>query len=86
MGKLPATQGVPGFAYVLCEVEALKQSRGNARSLTMDTWVKGLVNRGDMYFGGDGPLATYIVYYLYIYMYIHHIYILYIYISYIYIS
>lgn len=31
-------EGVPGFAYVLCELEALKQSRGNARSLTMDIY------------------------------------------------
>ncbi|CAK9064310.1 2-aminoethylphosphonate--pyruvate transaminase (2-aminoethylphosphonate aminotransferase) (AEP transaminase) (AEPT) [Durusdinium trenchii] len=29
-------EGVPGFAYVLCATDALKQTQGNARSLTMD--------------------------------------------------
>lgn len=32
------SQGVPGFAYVLCATDALKQTQGNARSLTMDAW------------------------------------------------
>eukprot|EP00435_Cladocopium_sp_Y103_P034271 s789_g8.t2 len=31
-------EGVPGFAYVLCQVDALKQSKGTSRSLTMDIY------------------------------------------------
>jgi len=31
-------EGVPGFAYVLCQVDALKRSKGTSRSLTMDIY------------------------------------------------
>ena len=44
------SQGVPGFAYVLCQVDALKRSQGTSRSLTMDS-------RSNMAMPGRHPTA-----------------------------
>ena len=41
LNRVVLRQGVPGFAYVLCQVDMLKRCQGQARSLTMESWLRG---------------------------------------------